>query len=48
MDEMVGWLHGLNGQLSEKTPGDSDAQEGLSSEKKKWLSLLNFPYTQVL
>ena len=31
MDEMVGWLHGLNGQLSEKTPGDSDAQEGLGS-----------------
>ena len=28
---MVGWLHGLNGQLSEKNPGDSDAQEGLGA-----------------
>ena len=26
---MIGWLHRLNGHLSEKTPGVGDAQESL-------------------
>ena len=28
-DEMVGWLHWLNGHESEQTPGDSKGQESL-------------------
>ena len=29
-DEMVGWLHQLNGHESEQTLGDSEGQESLS------------------
>ena len=29
-DEMVGWLHRLNGHEFEQTPGDSEGQESLA------------------
>ena len=29
-DEMVGWHHQLNGQKSEQTPGDSEAEGSLA------------------
>ena len=46
-DEMVGWLHCLDGQEFEQTPGDSEGQGGLAhcnpcgrkqSDRTSWLN----------
>ena len=35
-DEMIGWLHQLNGHEFEQAPGDGEAQESWCSRSSLW------------